>query len=99
MATEQAAMQLVTDEHLRSVLEFMWGNVPSENVLGVAEAIPQMARLLWATDPQEPFVPIRLEVDPAVKLSACNQSLEAATESSLEKGCVGGDSVAAMTCR
>jgi hypothetical protein len=72
---DKSKMQLVTDEHVRSVLEFMWGNVPPEKVIGVAEAIPQMARLLWSNDPQESFSPIRLELGPEAKsLSSCSQS-------------------------
>ena len=65
----------------------------------VAEDIPQMARLLWANDPQEPFSPIRLEFDPAAKMVPCNQSQRVSTESSLVSACVGGDSVAEAASR
>ena len=80
---DRAKMQLVADEHLQSVLEFMWGNVPPAKVIGVAEAIPQVARLLWANDLQEPYSAIKLECDPMVKgLVEKNQLQQVSTESS-----------------
>jgi hypothetical protein len=94
MSRDRAEMNLVVDKDVKAVLEFMWANTPPAKVIGVAEVIPQLARLLWSTDPQEPFSPIRLERDPAAKFSACNQSPQAATESSLGTLCAGDDSVA-----
>jgi hypothetical protein len=47
-------MQLVVDDHLKAVLEFMQTNVPASKLIGLAESLPQMARLLWGHVPQEP---------------------------------------------
>ena len=92
--SDRAAMELVVDRDVKAVLEFMWANTPPPKVLGVAEVIPQFARILWATEPQEPFSSIRLEIDPAVKKAAENQSQQASTEFSLAPICVGDGSVA-----
>ena len=55
-------MQIVTDENVKTVLEFMEANIPAERLIGVTDALPQMARLLWDHLPQEPVCPMRLSV-------------------------------------
>jgi len=59
---DRAAMQLVADEHVKAVLDFMQANLPAAKLIGVAESLPQMARLLWSNLPQEPCIPISLEM-------------------------------------
>ena len=57
-------MQIAFHEDAKAVLEFMQSNVPTNRLLGVAEALPQMARLLWSGYPQEPLSVMRLESEP-----------------------------------
>jgi hypothetical protein len=84
---DRAEMQLVADEHVKAVLEFMQASVPTEKLIGLADSLPQMARLLWSHFPQEPCQAIRLF------LPKPYPSQSTASESSLEtdRGC--GDSV------
>jgi hypothetical protein len=53
-------MKITLDEHLQSVLEYMQQNVPANKLLGVAEKLPDMARLLWSRYSQEPFHAVEL---------------------------------------
>ena len=53
-------MKITLDEHLQSVLEYMQQNIPTGKLVGVAEALPDMARLLWSRYSQEPFHAIEL---------------------------------------
>lgn len=54
-------MKINLDAHLQAVLEYMQQNVPTGKLVGVAEKLPDMARLLWAdTYPREPFSAIEL---------------------------------------
>jgi hypothetical protein len=81
-------MQIKVNEDAKSVLEFMQANVPTERLVGVADVLPQMARLLWAKYPQEPCVGISL-----VGNGITSDSLPSASESSPGPSCVGGGSV------
>ena len=56
MGTVTGKMQLEVDDHLKSVMEFMQSNIPASKLIGVADNLPQMARLLWGRYPQEPVV-------------------------------------------
>jgi hypothetical protein len=49
------------DEHIKSVLQFMQENVPTAKLIGVAECLPEIGRLLWACYPQEPVKAVILE--------------------------------------
>jgi hypothetical protein len=53
-------MDLLADEHVRAVIELMQERVPAVKLIGVAEALPQMARLLWGHVPQEPVTPLSI---------------------------------------
>jgi hypothetical protein len=57
---DRAEMQLVADEHVKAVLEFMQSHIPTAKLIGVADSLGQMARLLWGHFPQEPCQSIRL---------------------------------------
>jgi uncharacterized protein (DUF2267 family) len=89
---DRVEMQFVVDEHVKAVLEFMWRRVPAAKVVSVAEAIPQLTRLLWGENPQEPVSAISLQVDPAIKREAQNQSRSVSIGSSLGSVCVGDGS-------
>lgn len=54
-------MQVVLDEHVKSVLEFMQTNIPATKLVAVADSLPQMAKLLWAQLSQEPVTPMALQ--------------------------------------
>jgi hypothetical protein len=70
-------MKVVVDADVQAVLEFMWASVPATRVVRVAQAIPELARLLWTDDPQEPFMAIRLE--PSIKKDQENPSHSSAS--------------------
>lgn len=53
-------MRIEVDSDVQSVLEFMHQNIPASKLSGVADTLPQMARLLWAGIPQEPCVAVSL---------------------------------------
>lgn len=47
-------MEFSLDADVQRVLEFMQDRIPVSKLVGVSEALPQMARLLWGRFPQEP---------------------------------------------
>jgi hypothetical protein len=49
-------MNFEIDLDVQMVLEFMQKNLPVARLKGVAEAIPQMAALLWSRYPQEAVI-------------------------------------------
>lgn len=53
-------MKITLDEHLQLALEYMQQNIPANKLVGVAEKLPDMARLLWSHYSQEPFRAIEL---------------------------------------
>jgi hypothetical protein len=64
---DRVAMQFVVDADIRSVLEFMQFNVPTAKLVGIADSLPKIARLLWEHFPQESCVLFRIESDQAAK--------------------------------
>lgn len=90
--TDRAAMQFAIDGDVKAVLEFMQNNISASKLVGIAEKLPDMARLLWSHFPQEPFKPIRLESE-NIKRILGHQSLSVASELLPEQGRVGDDSV------
>lgn len=46
MRSDRVAMRIVVDADVQAVLEFMCANVPASRVVRVAQAIPELARLL-----------------------------------------------------
>lgn len=57
-------MDFIIDEHAKSVLEFMQSNIPSSKLVGIAERLPQMAKLLWDRYPQEAVTAVELRSKP-----------------------------------
>lgn len=55
---DRAEMQFVVDDHIKAVLQFMQDTIPASKLCGVADGLPQMARLLWGHFSPEPFVPL-----------------------------------------
>ncbi len=60
--TNDRAANIVLEDDVRIVLEFMQQKISAAKLVGVAEALPQLARLLWGQFQQEPFHAIRLTV-------------------------------------
>jgi len=58
------------DKDLRAVVEFMQENVECSKLMTIADALPQLSRLLWGSFPQE-SVEV-LSVRPTK--TECNQS-------------------------
>jgi len=93
---DRAELNFAIDGDVKAVLEFMQENIPTEKLLGIAEKLPELARLLWAGFPQEPCTAISLERS---KTAEQNRTPPVSTESSRVPPCVDDDSVAAMVCR
>jgi hypothetical protein len=55
-------MNLITDPDIKAVLEFMQQKIPANKLVGVAERIPPMARLLWDVYPQQPCRPLAFDL-------------------------------------
>ena len=74
---DRAVLQL--DEHMKAVLQFMQENVPTSKLIGVADSLPQMARLLWGRYPQEPCHALNLTLEKPFISDQASQSLSVAT--------------------
>ena len=57
-------MELILDEEMKAVLEFMQRHIPASKLMGVAERLPQMAKLLWDRYPQEAVTAVELHPKP-----------------------------------
>ena len=55
-------MQFEIDPDVQAVLEFMQGRIQACKLVGIAEALPQIAKLLWGHNPQEPVRVVSLEI-------------------------------------
>jgi hypothetical protein len=93
MSDHRDRVEFVMDEHVKAVLEFMQENIPTAKLIGIADCLPQMGRLLWGKYRQEPFDSLRIESESATKVA--DRLRLVANESSPERQCVGGDSAAA----
>jgi hypothetical protein len=51
---------VVIEPDVQKVIRFMAENLPVAKLIGVADAIPALARLAWGHCPQEPCVPVYL---------------------------------------
>jgi len=89
-------MQVEIDEHVNATLEFMEPHIPASKLCGVAESIPELARLLWSHIQQEPCVSLNLGHP---KMAEANQTRSASIESSLVPACADGDFVVEGACR
>jgi hypothetical protein len=92
MNRDGAVLQI--DGHLNGVLEFMQETIPANKLVGVAERIPELARLLWSHNQQEPISPVNLTC-----LDLADGRLLSASESALAGARAGDDSVEVKACR
>jgi hypothetical protein len=74
-------MNVEIDTDLKNVLEFMQRNTPTHKLIGVADALPKIAGLLWIRHEQEPIVAITMRETRLIS-----------TEFALGPDGVGGDS-------
>lgn len=81
----------VLDSDVRKVVEFMQTEIEAQRLVGVADCLPQMARLLWEQVPQEPVRALQLVV-PKPRPSQSDAS------GSVVLADAGGDSAAATAC-
>jgi hypothetical protein len=86
------ASQLILDECVQSVLEFMQSKIATSKLVSIADSLPQLARLLWAHYPQEPCVALDLVAHLPMASSSRVKPTDA-TESALFPVGAGGDSV------
>jgi hypothetical protein len=58
--------ELLMDNDLRAVVEFMQENLESQKLVGIADSLPGIARLLWGDVAQEPVkaISVRACLDP-----------------------------------
>jgi len=70
-------LEIIIDESVKLILETMQSRIPTNKLIGVADCLPQMARLLWKDYPQEPCSAISLRAEP---LSIFCEKKLAATE-------------------
>ena len=86
-------MQFEIDPDVQAVLEFMQGRIQACKLVGIAEALPQMARLLWNHNGQEPVHPCSLTY-----LGLADVRPLASTGSGLGTVNAGGGSAAEVVC-
>jgi hypothetical protein len=86
MSENRDRAQLRMDEHLKQVLLFMQRNIPTSKLIGVADAIPMTARLLWERHEQESLQAIEI-TEPSI---SCGTRPDA-TESYRDRACADGD--------
>ena len=89
-------MEVVMDEHVKDVLEYMQSRVPAVKLIGVSERLPEMAKLLWGHFQQEPCIGLSLTL---AKTAEASQILSVSIGSSPVPVCAGDDSVVAGVCR
>lgn len=53
-------MKLSVDQDVQAVIEYMQSNIPAAKLIGVAEKLPELARLLWSDYSQDSFRAIEL---------------------------------------
>lgn len=70
---ESRDRELQMDQDVRSVLEFMQSNISVHKLVAVASALPQIARLLWVAEPQEPLQVLSLVSDLPVPSTSCEK--------------------------
>lgn len=61
-------MKISLDSDVQSVLEYMQQNIPASKLVGIAETLPDMARLLWSRYSREPFHAIEFGNEPTGEL-------------------------------
>jgi hypothetical protein len=88
-------MRFEVDSDVQAVLEFMQGEIQACKLVGVAEALPQMARLLWGHCQQEPVRVVSLEI---TCLGRADVRPLASNGSGLDTVSVGGGSAAEAAC-
>jgi hypothetical protein len=71
-------MELILDDDLKSVVEFMQSNIATSKLVGIAESLPKMAKLLWDRYPQEPIAGLSLCAEP-LRVSTSGETPQAAT--------------------
>jgi hypothetical protein len=73
-------MELKLDQDVQSVIEYMQRNIPANKLMGVAEKLPDVARLLWSDYSQEPVRVMQIGTiqESRGQQSVANESLPAA---------------------
>jgi hypothetical protein len=57
-------MQVVMDEDVKKVAEFMQGNIPQDRLTAVANGVAELSESLWGHFPTETVASLRLKADP-----------------------------------
>ena len=91
MSENRDRAELILDEDVQTVLEFMQRKIVTSRIVAVAENLPQMARLLWGHYPQESLVVCNL-LPELPKASTSHGKQSSATESVPVPACADDDS-------
>ena len=57
-------MELIVDEDVKAVIEFIQKTVPANKLLGVCRGVLNLSETLWGRHAQIDFCPMRLEPPP-----------------------------------
>lgn len=78
-------MKLKIDPEVAKVAEFMTRNVPATHLQRVARALVQLGNLIWPEHyPDDPYYPIKLDVDAMEPSAVSQQPLTATLHHSLD---------------
>jgi hypothetical protein len=56
-------MNVVLDNDVNAVLEFMYRNLPANKLVSVSRGVSDLATVLWKHNPQERFLAASIEMD------------------------------------
>ena len=66
---DRVETEVILDADVKSVLEFMQSNISAGKLVGVSNAVPQLAKLLWGHYQQEPCSVVTLS--PPLPSTSC----------------------------
>lgn len=58
--TNTVTGQLLIDKDVAQVISFMQENIPTTKLMGIADKLPEIAKLLWSHYSAEPFTLLEL---------------------------------------
>jgi hypothetical protein len=91
---DRPEMELVLDQDVRAVCEFMLANMPAAKLVSVAKAMAEIAPVLWGHYPAEEIRALSWRWAPILACDPHTQSV--ASEYALAQSYAGGDSAAAV---
>jgi len=65
--------EFALDEDVKAVLGFMQDNIPASRLVAVAGVLPEIARLLWSSEAQEPVQALKLRSELPAPSTSCEK--------------------------